>query len=75
MDARCPNCADRLVDYRTDRQSAGGREVILSWTICTGCRHVGLKKWMVAHPENASHRRLSRNATDDRPRARTSGTG
>jgi hypothetical protein len=44
----CPNCGDRLVDYRTDRQSAGTRDVLLSWIICVGCRHVGLKQWSFA---------------------------
>lgn len=75
MDATCPNCGDDLLDYRTDRQSTGGREVILSWTMCTGCRHVGLKKWMVAHPENVRHQRSSRNAVGDRSPSRRSVTG
>lgn len=48
----CPNCGGQLVDYRTDRQSTGGREVLLNWTICTSCRHVGLRTWMIAHAEN-----------------------
>jgi hypothetical protein len=70
MDAVCPNCGDELVDYRTDRQSTGGREVILSWTMCSGCRHVGLKKWMVAHAGNPNPQRQTSKATEDLPRTR-----
>lgn len=55
--ADCPNCGHGLVDYRTDRQSTGGREVILNWMICVACRHVGLKKWMIVHAENPFPRR------------------
>jgi hypothetical protein len=70
MDAVCPNCGDRLVDYRTDRQLTGGREVILNWTICCGCRHVGLKSWMVAHTANPTPRPQARRAMEDSPRRR-----
>jgi C4-type Zn-finger protein len=65
MDAICPNCGGELVDYRTDRQSTGGREVILSWTMCSRCRHVGLKKWMVAHAENPHRLARARPDADD----------
>lgn len=72
MDAVCPNCGDQLVDYRTDRQSTGGREVILSWMICSTCRHVGLKKWMIAHPENLNLQSSSGRTEDDMRRPRCS---
>jgi hypothetical protein len=72
MDAVCPNCGDQLVDFRTDRQSTGGREVILSWTMCSRCRHVALKKWMVAHPENANSQRPPRQIADDFRHSRSS---
>ena len=41
----CPNCGHHLVAYRTERQSAGHRDVVLQWMICTHCRHVALEKW------------------------------
>lgn len=44
----CPNCGRHLVDYRTDRQSAGRREVELRWSICEHCRHVALDSWSFA---------------------------
>lgn len=44
----CPNCGRVLVNYRTDRQSAGRREVELKWTICAHCRHVALDSWAFA---------------------------
>lgn len=72
MDAVCPNCGDQLVDYRTDRQSTGGREVVLSWSICSRCRHVGLKKWMLAHAENPNLERQAEQTADDFPRTGTS---
>lgn len=70
MDAVCPNCGDQVVDYRTDRQTTSGREVILSWTICIACSHVGLKKWMVVHPENSNRRRHVETPNDQQSRAR-----
>jgi endogenous inhibitor of DNA gyrase (YacG/DUF329 family) len=45
MQESCPNCGHRLVNYRVDRQHAGGRDVILRWSICEHCRHVGLREW------------------------------
>lgn len=44
----CPNCGHHLVGYRTERQSAGRREIDLHWMICEHCRHVGLKQWSFA---------------------------
>ena len=44
----CPNCGRHLVNYRTDRQAAGRREVELKWTICVHCRHVALDSWSFA---------------------------
>lgn len=44
----CPNCGRHLVNYRTDRQAAGRREVELRWTICVHCRHVALESWAFA---------------------------
>jgi hypothetical protein len=44
----CPNCGRHLVNYRTDRQAAGRREVELRWTICVHCRHVALDSWTFA---------------------------
>lgn len=41
----CPNCGDRLVAYRRDRQSAGQARVLLQWAICEGCQHVALLEW------------------------------
>jgi Zn-finger nucleic acid-binding protein len=45
MSEMCPNCGRHLVNYRTDRQAAGQREVNLHWTICVHCRHVALDSW------------------------------
>lgn len=72
MDAVCPNCGDQLVDYRTDRQSTGGREAILTWMICSRCRHVGLKKWMIVHAENPKPQPRAGHAADDTPQSRNS---
>ena len=44
----CPNCGCHLVNYRTDRQVAGRREVELKWMICAHCRHVALDSWAFA---------------------------
>lgn len=44
----CPNCGHHLVNYRTDRQAAGRREVELKWMICVHCRHVALDSWSFA---------------------------
>ena len=44
----CPNCGRHLVNYRTDRQLAGRREVELKWMICVNCRHVALDTWSFA---------------------------
>lgn len=44
----CPNCGRHLVNYRTERQAAGRREVELKWTICVHCRHVALDSWSFA---------------------------
>jgi C4-type Zn-finger protein len=44
----CPNCGRHLVNYRTERQVAGRREVELKWTICVHCRHVALDSWSFA---------------------------
>lgn len=41
----CPNCGHHLEAYRTERQSAGRRDVVLQWMICRYCRHVALKTW------------------------------
>jgi Zn-finger nucleic acid-binding protein len=48
MNEMCPNCGRHLVNYRTDRQAAGQREVNLHWTICVHCRHVALDSWSFA---------------------------
>jgi hypothetical protein len=48
MNEMCPNCGRHLVNYRTDRQAAGQREVDLHWTICVHCRHVALESWSFA---------------------------
>lgn len=48
MSEMCPNCGRHLVNYRTDRQAAGQREVNLHWTICVSCRHVALDSWSFA---------------------------
>ena len=45
MDDYCPNCDGRLTHFRTDRQIAGSREVIMHWSICIRCRHVALDNW------------------------------
>ena len=45
MDVNCPNCGCTLVNYRTDRQPAGHREVLLQWNICVHCHHVSLQHW------------------------------
>lgn len=42
---QCPNCGQRMVPFRLDRQRAGRRTVELRWSICEGCRHVGLTNW------------------------------
>jgi len=51
MDAErdvCPNCGDRLVSHRTDRQVVSRqREVTLCWFICVRCSHVALREWSV----------------------------
>jgi hypothetical protein len=60
-DRYCPNCGHPLVDYRTDRQPVGAREVVLQWSMCGSCRHVGLKQWQFANgvlpnpPETNGH--------------------
>src|SRR6516164_2145443 len=41
----CPNCGHHLAGLRAERQMAGRREVLLRWTICERCRHVGLHSW------------------------------
>lgn len=62
MDVNCPNCGCTLVNYRTDRQSAGRREVLLRWNICTRCHHVSLQHWAFTDPipvsvvESLAHR-------------------
>ncbi len=44
----CPNCGDRLISHRTDRQVVSTqREVLLSWFICVRCGHVALREWSV----------------------------
>ncbi len=44
----CPNCGDRLINHRTDRQVVSTqREVLLSWFICVRCSHVALREWSV----------------------------
>jgi hypothetical protein len=48
MNEMCPNCGRNLVNYRSDRQAAGQREVNLHWMICVGCRHVALDSWSFA---------------------------
>lgn len=48
MSEMCPNCGRHLVNYRTDRQAAGQREVDLHWSICVHCRHVALDSWSFA---------------------------
>lgn len=48
--AACPNCGHDLVSHRTDRQSVGEQEVVLRWTICPQCSHVGLGHWFVVDP-------------------------
>jgi Zn-finger nucleic acid-binding protein len=48
MSGMCPNCGRHLVNYRTDRQAAGKREVNLHWKICVHCRHVALDNWSFA---------------------------
>lgn len=48
MNEMCPNCGRHLVNYRTDRQAAGQREVNLHWMICVHCRHVALESWSFA---------------------------
>jgi len=48
MNEMCPNCGRHLVNYRTDRQAAGRREVELHWMICVHCRHVALDSWSFA---------------------------
>lgn len=45
---RCPNCGRHLVNYRTDRQAAGRREIELKWRLCVHCRHVALESWSFA---------------------------
>ena len=45
MELVCPNCGNRLVSHRTDRQTVGQREVVLQWNICQRCRHVALREW------------------------------
>lgn len=45
MKTNCPNCGETLESFRTDRQAAGEREVILYWMICPACRHVALDHW------------------------------
>jgi Zn-finger nucleic acid-binding protein len=64
MNEMCPNCGRHLVNYRTDRQAAGQREVNLHWTICVHCRHVALDSWSFAdgmmpdyHQQSATYRR------------------
>jgi len=44
----CPNCGDRLISHRTDRQVISTqREVLLCWFICESCSHVALREWSV----------------------------
>ena len=44
----CPNCGDRLISHRTDRQVVSKqREVLLCWFICVRCSHVALREWSV----------------------------
>jgi ssDNA-binding Zn-finger/Zn-ribbon topoisomerase 1 len=41
----CPNCGDHLIDLRHERQTAGSRVILLSWSICRQCHHVQLSAW------------------------------
>jgi endogenous inhibitor of DNA gyrase (YacG/DUF329 family) len=52
MEGNCPNCGYRLVSYRTDRQAAGRREVVLKWSLCPRCRHVALESWSFGEPSD-----------------------
>lgn len=51
MGVECPNCGYTLVNYRTERQMAGSREVMLCWHICSRCRHVSLQHWEFTETE------------------------
>lgn len=58
---KCPNCGQHLVGHRNDRQTAGDRQVLLHWMICTSCRHVALRDWTFAdsasNPSSANRAR------------------
>ncbi len=41
----CPNCGNRMVMLRRERQRAAEREIILDWGICVECKHVRLDSW------------------------------
>ena len=58
MEGNCPNCGYPLISYRTDRQPAGRREVILKWSLCTRCRHVALQSWSFGDPSEADEPEL-----------------
>lgn len=42
---QCPNCGHGLKGHKTERQSAGDRDVILQWVMCENCSHVALRNW------------------------------
>lgn len=72
---QCPNCTERMVPFRSDRQRVGRRGIVLRWSICQRCRHVGLTHWQyedtrpaepVIEAERVSRRESSSRVLPDR---------
>jgi hypothetical protein len=71
---RCPNCGNNLTSYKTDRQSAGEREVVLQWAMCERCSHVALRDWSFSTPEPTVGRK-GRHAAGRFEQSASRGTG
>ncbi|MDQ2743411.1 MAG: hypothetical protein M3Z66_14120 [Chloroflexota bacterium] len=64
----CPNCGDRLISHRTDRQVVSTqREVLLSWFICVRCGHVALREWSVEEQAAPTEAKSMRERRPHRP--------
>jgi ribosomal protein S27AE len=47
----CPNCGQAMLAEMSQRQRAGGREVVLQWGRCPACKHVLLLDWRFVDAE------------------------
>jgi hypothetical protein len=42
----CPNCGQPYAGKLVQRQTAGGRTMVLTWIICPRCHQVVLESWV-----------------------------